>query len=276
MADSDDAPAPANSASPPGAASPQPLPKAPRVNPPTAAQRREATEGQLAEKPSISLEDILNWARSFDGTAASSAETPKLKKTGIQRAVHITRKKRKFHKFDPEAARAEQLAAEAREREMAEELGEGEIDISPDPGSDEEDEAESERGGRVAEDPRKGLRKIKARPRSLLSSLLFQAFILLLLAGGFVLGRVTMPAATLAPVKRPAPIPADSDKAPNLLPAGAMATIDQAIEADNAGDLKRASALFDQLRHSSGHVEGLDYSLAWLAFRVGDSPSAML
>jgi tetratricopeptide (TPR) repeat protein len=55
-----------------------------------------------------------------------------------------------------------------------------------------------------------------------------------------------------------------------------MGLIDQAVDAAAAGDAKKAAAVLDQVRHTSGHIDGLDYQLALLAFASGDFPSAML
>jgi tetratricopeptide (TPR) repeat protein len=277
MADSDDAPSPGGTP-PSGAASspvgtPEPLPKAPRINPPTAAQRRGETSAAGPEEPveDIDLEDLVAWARSLDGTAAApSPPAEHQAPRSHSRRRQLSHEKRKFHKFDPVAAKPEHPPLEAREGEAVERPPDAENDPPAGAGDDDEEV-------RVAVgDPRQGLRRTKAPPRSLLSSLAIQGFIVFLMGASFYLGRLTLPTNPATPAKKAAPIPAESDKAPDILSAPIMSLLDQAIAAENAGDAKKATALFDQARHDGGHIQGLDYQLAMLSYHSGDLPSALL
>ncbi len=250
-------------------AGPQPLPKAPRLHPPTLASRREAAPQSPAPEPEVSMADLLEWARTMGEGSVPAAEPPAAPAEG-QRA-QMSREHRKFHKFDPEAAASEPGGTELLEGAS--------VGLAADP-----DWTAGERTGfgagrpgdlPMGHDPRTGLRRPKGQPRSLLSSLLAQLVVLILIGASFYLGRATMPGNTRAPLKRPGPLPVESDKAPDFLSPGAAALIDQAMAAQSTGQFTKAAALFNQVKRGDSHVEGLDYHLAYLDFLSGDFAAAM-
>ena len=203
MAEPHDAPSPDPGLTSDPARSALRLPKAPRVKPPTLGDREDSSELDENSETEITKEDLVTWARIYE---PDIEELPvEQAKSEIHRA-HIPRDQRKFHKFDPAAAKAEQLAAEAAEADPAGERGE--VLHLHGRGVSED----YLRGGLgVAEDPRKALRRLKLRRHSPFSRLRDLAIVGLLMMASFCLGRATrhvIPAAPPAPAGTPGPSPA--------------------------------------------------------------------
>jgi tetratricopeptide (TPR) repeat protein len=274
MADSADAPSPGSL--PPGS---DPAPaagtaaagtKSPRLDPEAFWDRDDLPAALQANVTDADLAQLLVWAHEFDGTRqpagkGASAETEANRQ-------QQSRRRHKFRRFDPEAAETSETAAEP-----AKDVPAGETALAGTAGDDLADGAGARAGwGRQRINRRGALGQPRFQPPSLLSSLVVQFLILAFLVAGFLLGRATLSAKAAAAARRSVPLPADSDKEPALLSASEMALIDQAIAAENAGDTKKAFTIFDQLRHGKGHVAGLDYQLASLAFRSKDAASALM
>jgi tetratricopeptide (TPR) repeat protein len=274
MADPADDPfaGPASPGSPAAAApgSPQPLAKAPRLHLPTLWDREDLPAALEAHATDADLEKMLAWARKFDGTPAIATEEETAQPAA--NPAPTSRRRSKFRKFDPETDGAEEAAAEAEDDAAADGGALAEVERE-----DQDRDAGLRPGGRRrGRDPRRALKPPKSRPPSLLSSLLVQLIILVFLGAGFLLGRATLSRHAPVTAKRPASLPAESDKEPTSLSAAGMNLIDEGIAAEHAGDPQKAAALFDQVRHSSGHVEGLDYQLAALAYQRKDPASALI
>ena len=174
------------------------MPKAPRSNPPTIGTRGEDFQADESSGEEISKEELVAWARLVEPTI--DPQTPAV---GPQRS-HLPRESRKFHKVDREVARAEQLAAEARRAS----LGEDAFETDNLPAYGEEGAADLPAGAMLAQDPRKALRHMKGRRRSLGSKMMAWGIVLLLMVASFFLGRATRPVSLPAPSPAATPAPA--------------------------------------------------------------------
>ncbi len=97
--------------------------------------------------------------------------------------------------------------------------------------------------------------------------LLMQLGLLILLAGSFVLGRITAPqvaAARVAPVA-PVGVASDGTVTTHLLSDANAALIDEAMAAEQSGDLKKAEELLRKVKASGERVHGLTIELAQIA-----------
>ena len=233
----------------PPVAQPVPLPPAPRANPPSVYNTREAAPAPPPSAP-VGMNDFLAWIQALGGLPA--APPPPEANPAGQRTT-LAKEQRKFHRQTAEATRAENMAGMADMSHAA--------------------------GPSVARAPGEGLTVMRRRrpqlPRTAAAPpsyrfLLPWIFLIAILAGMFLLGRLTAPKSAVSLLPPTTRTPDHFE-----LSTQNMALIDQAMAAEQRRDFSRASNLLQQVRADQNHVPGVDYHLALLAFESADLPRAM-
>ena len=256
--------APGDGGDPPASHSaPRPVAKAPRINRPAAPARQDAPDQGTNRLPEMTLADILGWANKL--RSAAKSDTVPNEPAPEARQAQIDRTNRKFRRFDPEAAKAEQLPAGVSQAAEPGDSDESAPGGTPHPGA----------APLTGREFRSDRRRSKGKPYGLLSIIIAQFAVLLLMAASFLVGRSSVVGNTHPPAGRPQPILAEGEKAAANPAAQAAGIIDQAMVAETAGDYNRAAALLNQLKADGAQIAGLDYQLALLAFRSGDYSGAM-
>lgn len=259
-------PPPNPPADPSATAEPAPLTVAPRANPTSVYNPKDAAAGPSPEAPA-GFNEFVAWMQAFGGAQSPPPPTaPTAPATPGARPL-LTKEQKKFHRQGQESARNDRSAA-----------------VSEPPPADAGDTPRGGPGATVTPPPPgTGPRTLpvirKRRPQTVTQSpglsLIFLIPWLLggaLLAGSFLLGRVTAP--------RPTPVSESAEDQRTAADRGVvnvqvLDVVDQAMMAEARHDFDHAASLLEQARHELNHIPGLDYHLGALALEKGDLPRAM-
>lgn len=251
------------SAKPAAGSPPQnPVTRAPRANPPTVYNTKEAPAAPPEGGPPGFAEFMAWMANISGGTPTTQAPAgrnliPKEQKKFVRRT-------------------AEELQTAPPEGAVADEpLREGTFPAEP--------EAEKMSHARPSRDvpperfevERK--RRPKDEPRSSLALLLIQLGVFALIVGSFFLGRATV-ARVPAPARNAAPSePSTSrgDSMAGVLPPALQAKVDEALRAESNLELARAQTLLEEVRDAGGQVHGLTLQIAQMAYFRGNFPRVL-
>ena len=252
-------------AEPSTAAEPAPLTVAPRVNPTSVYNPKDAVPP--APGAPAGFNEFVAWMQAFGG--AQSAQSPTLpppdSPTGRQ---VLAKEQKKFHRQGQEVARADRTGTAPEGHPAGASEGDngnaGKTTTPPPPGT----------GPRTAPVIRKRRpQTLEKAPGPSLAFLIPWIMGAALLAACFLLGRVSAP--------RPTPMTASADELRTAADRGevnvqTLGVIDQAMAAESKRDFDRASGLLEQARRELNHLPGLDYHLALVAFEKGDLSHAMV
>ena len=267
---SGDAPNPPVDPSPASPSAPPPqnnVTRAPRANPPSVFNQKDAPPAPPPGTPP-GFAEFMTWMQSMgnaapteeDARAAGRALIPKEQKKFSRRSAEAT-------PGSPPTAGTEP-APSAKEAEPGQPAARGPV---PEKGNEPPrlptaELVAGERKRRSKDTPS------RVTPTAVLLALLA----LVLIIGSFFLGRSTVPPANGAPSAGPgAAGSVGSDTPPGVLPAALQAKLEAALEAENSADFKRAEGLLAEVVQGGGHVHGLTLHQAQLAFFEGEFPRVL-
>ena len=248
----------------------KPVAPAPRVNPPNINTPKAAPAAGGAP----GFLDFLEWMRSQGG--AESAPAPANART------LIPKEKKKFQRRDAEGKTDAPVLPVPDAPETPEEAA----PVDEEPFAPVADGATAVlTQAPPAQNPLPSLEPLKPRQRrqqgspkrASWSGLLTQLGFLVLLAGSFVVGRISVPKVTPATVAPAAPVVVNNDGTvtTKLLSDANAALIDQAMAAEQSGDFRKAEDLLSKVKESGEHVNGLSLQLAQLAVYEKDFNRAL-
>ena len=243
---------PSEPSAPPSSDLPEALTPAPRVNPPSVFNQKDAAVPGPASPAGFN--DFLAWVQTLAGApppppADAAWET-------------LSRKEKKFQRRDPEASRKD-VTAEAPEP------------LSPE--SSDTDRTPTARGDLREPGRLPPMRKRRQKSPSVTNPRKYRGLSkwllpLALLAGAFFLGRATVTRNNPAPISV---VPRSSLERPNL-DAPTADLINQAMAAEGQSDFAKAASLLERVQGERIRVAGLDYHLALLAYEANDLPRALV
>ncbi len=222
------------------AARPATVAAAPRANPPSVFNPKDAPP---APSGLTGFTDQLAWLQALvaNQDTAPPQRTP------------LSKKEKKFHRYDPEAPKP------------------GTVDVpSTDegkPGPDTRSRADlPPPTGETPTVRKRRLKPVSVTDRRLGRWLRSQLIRAALVAGIFVVGRVT------APGRHPVAVSAVPRASVDRAEPGSHIPdlIDQAMAAENKMDFAKATGLLQEVQREKSRVMGVDYHLALLAFESGD------
>lgn len=240
---------------------------APRANPPSVFNQKSPTPAVLP----AGMAEFMDWMRKFAGGSPLPEEGAPAGRT------LIPKEQKKFSRQAPESSRTAPASSGAAL--VARSGSEGEASANP-PGSG-QDAGIGDAPGRpappepTAEDRR---RRSKERPpKSPAVVLSIQFLVFGFIVGSFFLGRATVSRQSGSAKLDSGTNTTVSDQGvPVTLPAGLAAKIDLANAEEKSGNFAHARVLLEEVQRAGGHVEGLDYHLALLAYESGDAPRALI
>ncbi len=232
---------PAEQAAPPvsARARPEVLAAAPRANPPSVFNPKEALP---ASSGPAGLGEVLTWLQNFAASQTVASE---------QRTT-LSRKEKKFHRYDPEAPKTGTADSPAAEGEPGLQPR-GRDELPPPPG----------------ETPivrKRRLKPVSVTERRWRKWLQVQLIRAALVAGVFLAGRWTAPGRHPVAVSAVPRATVDRAEPDSRVPG----LIDQAMAAESRMDFAKATGLLQEVQREKSRVMGIDYHLALLAFESGD------